>query len=92
MVLEVGEKWTEASRVHVVIRRQDLAAREKILKDTEERLDILDAIYESSILKHLRVPVVCIKEVIPIKLQMLYWSMSTVFVLSSQHLVLEAFA
>ncbi|KAH4175665.1 hypothetical protein HBI04_186600 [Parastagonospora nodorum] len=92
MVLEVGEKWMEARRVHTAIRRQDLAAREKILKDTEERLDILDAIYERSILKHLRVPVVRKKEVIPIKLQMLYWSMSTVFVLSSQCLVLEAFA
>ncbi|KAH5146120.1 hypothetical protein HBH70_049100 [Parastagonospora nodorum] len=92
MVLEVGEKWMEARRVHTAIRRQDLAAREKILKDTEERLDILDAIYERSILKHLRVPVVRKKEVIPIKLQMLYWSMSTVFVLSSQRLVLEAFA
>jgi len=92
MVLELAQKWVEASVIEAAIRRQNGAVRLENLTDTAERLEMLDAIYKRSILKHLDLPVIRKQDVIPIKLQMLYWLMSTLFVLLSQRLVLESFA
>lgn len=67
MAIKLTQKWLEASVINLAIGRQDLANRKNSLTDTEERIDLLNAIYKRSILQHFG-ELTPKQDVIPIKL------------------------